>query len=225
MPDSFQELRNCVIFLYRKSDPNTRIEGLLAETDPLLLRAPEIVHASGRVERLASSLSVPKDDVLRVGRRQSFCIDSQLAKSSQSAGKTDRPLVPWGGFSGSAAEHLLGSASPSSDWDQFSANKRLFGVNAGISFNENLYTIPLDRSSAQYQALKAEVEEIAAEIEAGRSCSTIDDALGADYDHQHPGADEELKFAQVSRPSTKSGVLKSSSLNPDATPFYPTGFD
>ncbi|MGG6496640.1 UNVERIFIED_CONTAM: hypothetical protein NY603_27335, partial [Bacteroidetes bacterium 56_B9] len=49
------------------------------------------------------------------------------------------------------------------DWDQFAANKRLYGVDT--DYNEEMYTTSIDRSNPEYRRRELEAERIAAEIE------------------------------------------------------------
>lgn len=80
-------------------------------------------------------------------------------------------------------------------WDQFEANKRLFGATS--SYDENIYTTRIDRSDPTYRVKEAEAARIAREIE------------GTDIDNAHvreerglvstEGGDEEDKYSGVRR--------------------------
>jgi hypothetical protein len=89
------------------------------------------------------------------------------------------------------------SRSSTSTWDQFETNERLYGVRS--DFNEDDYTIPIDRSDPSYRERAAKADRIAREIESGqtnnahvaeeRGHSAVDDS----------GLDEEDKYSGVIR--------------------------
>lgn len=93
------------------------------------------------------------------------------------------------------------------EWNQFAENERLFGIKT--SFDENQYTIPIDRNSLDYQIKLKEAERIAHEISKSnlfrddfhsreeRIVNHIKDDSGIkDEDDQ---SDEESKYSSVRR--------------------------
>ncbi len=59
-------------------------------------------------------------------------------------------------------EATFGPGASNSSWDQFAVNKTLFGVTA--SFDEDVYTTKLDRSTADYKERERKAQRIADEI-------------------------------------------------------------
>lgn len=53
-------------------------------------------------------------------------------------------------------------AASDGPWDQFAANKQLFGITTG--FDENVYTTKLDRTTSDFKEREAKAARIAAEI-------------------------------------------------------------
>ncbi|KAF8910612.1 hypothetical protein CPB84DRAFT_1930138 [Gymnopilus junonius] len=59
-------------------------------------------------------------------------------------------------------DETFGPSSGNTSWDQFTVNEQLFGVKA--SFDENVYTTPLDRSAPDYKERERKAQKIANEI-------------------------------------------------------------
>ena len=59
-------------------------------------------------------------------------------------------------------ELTFGPGSNNTSWDQFAANKELFGVTT--NFDEDVYTTKLDRSAADFKERERKAQKIANEI-------------------------------------------------------------
>lgn len=76
-------------------------------------------------------------------------------------------------------------------WDQFKANERLFGLKP--TFDEDIYTMKLDRSSAHYKKYAKEAEMIAREIDSATSTNIhVEEERGRIVD-----LDEDEKYGSV----------------------------
>lgn len=105
-------------------------------------------------------------------------------------GNKDRSLRKWTEHSNTSLEQSLESPHNQSNWDQFATNERLFGVKT--TYDENLYTIAIDKTSQDYLKLEKEAGKIASEIMSGRKESVHSD-------HEVDYSDEEEKFSSVIR--------------------------
>lgn len=99
-------------------------------------------------------------------RKDSFATDTEISKTEAkgAAGKA-RELARWEDVvpqPHQAIELDEEATRLGTQWDQFEVNHKLFGVST--SFDENIYTIPLDRSSRAYKEREAEAQRIAAEM-------------------------------------------------------------
>lgn len=114
---------------------------------------------------MASSLpGVDQDDF-----QKRFCGDSQIKRS----GMRERELKAWSGDSEGmgTSEGLEGHRiTEKAKWDQFKANEEKFGVKT--TFDENLYTTRLDKSSSFYKERSQEAERLSREI-LGEECTNI----------------------------------------------------
>lgn len=143
---------------------------------------------------------------------QTFATDAEI---SGSAGPLrERELARWEGSS-EGAEALVGSLEeeagpPGVGWDQFDANKRLFGVET--SFDEAQYTTIIDRNSEEYRKLERKAERLAAEI----TGSTANAAATGNINNVHLAEerglhvddgqmDEEDRYGAVVRPPSSPG--------------------
>ena len=97
---------------------------------------------------------------------------------SKAAPRRERELKAWAddipenstasGRSGHTDELTFGpGAAHGSNWDQFAANEKLFGVKAG--FDEEAYTTKLDRSAPDYKEKERKAQALANEIMAVRA--------------------------------------------------------
>lgn len=92
-------------------------------------------------------------------------------------------------------------------WDQFEANKRLFG--ATTSYDENLYTTRIDRSDPLYKQKEAEAARIAREIENSETDNPhVREERGLTIE-----GDEEEKYSGVRRDDTNFPPLQSGQPN------------
>jgi hypothetical protein len=95
--------------------------------------------------------------------RKAFNTDTGISKKQAAGGP--RELVAWNDDSsldldGDLEDFQTNSGTAS--WDQFETAKKMWGFES--TYDENLYTTRLDKSSPVYRAKAAEAERIAAEI-------------------------------------------------------------
>ena len=75
-------------------------------------------------------------------------------------------------------------------WDQFEANKRLYGITT--DYDENFYTTTIDRSDPLYQQRSAAAEKIAREIEEGNALNAhVAEERGLLHPHDRETNDED----------------------------------
>ena len=85
-----------------------------------------------------------------------------------------------------------GPAGSNGAWDQFEANKRLYGITS--DYDVNLYTTAIDRSDPQYKDHLARAEKIAREIEASNAMNAhVAEERGLAPAVDDGGMDEEAK--------------------------------
>ncbi|KAI1817648.1 hypothetical protein GGS20DRAFT_582368 [Poronia punctata] len=88
---------------------------------------------------------------------------TDAAISSSRAGR-ERPLQPWVAPAGSeGADMTLEKPLTGRTWDQFAANERQFGITS--TYDENIYTTPINKAHPQYKERLARAEKAAKEIE------------------------------------------------------------
>jgi hypothetical protein len=99
----------------------------------------------------------------------------------------------------------LESTGRSTEWDQFSTNERLFGIQS--NYDENLYTTTIDRSNPQYAQRAARAEQIAKEIEGSAPLNSHVREERGGHATADDGGDEEDKYSGVRRdyPQLSSG--------------------
>ncbi|KAH9898712.1 hypothetical protein F4778DRAFT_771743 [Xylariomycetidae sp. FL2044] len=131
------------------------------------------------------------------GASPGFRTDSAIGSSRPGR---ERPLQPWVPPSNSdGVDMSLEKASGAGGWDQFAANANLFGVKS--TYDENIYTTPLDRSDPQYKERMAKADRTAREIERSAAGTAhvaeerVMDYAGGD----DKGGDEEDKYSGVKR--------------------------
>jgi len=95
-------------------------------------------------------------------RNSDFSTDTDISGHGQFRERVLQPWVPEGDSANSVDLNLDAS---SSDWDQFELNKKLFGVET--SWDENIYTTALDKSSKEFKQRAMKAARIAQEIEKG----------------------------------------------------------
>jgi len=98
------------------------------------------------------------------GNRPGFRTDASISNTRNAGGRELQRWVP------DAPDNTDGGLEASSNrgngngqWDQFAANKALFGVDT--TYNENFYTTALDKNSSNYKSRAAAAERVAREIE------------------------------------------------------------
>jgi hypothetical protein len=150
-----------------------------------------------------------------------FATDTEISKTKPNGAKGGpRELAKWEASDAPGAHLTLEATSPTaklgSHWDQFAVNKQLFGITT--SFDENIYTIPLDRSTKDYKARETEAEKIAEQIMstvAGKSGNIhLAEERGEEIDDS--GMDEEDKYGAVVRDSEAADKVATS------TPHVPS---
>lgn len=108
----------------------------------------------------------------------------------------ERALQRWEP-SGDSNVDLSLESSGTTGWDQFEANKKLYGVES--SYDENIYTTQIDRSNPQYRQREAIAEKVAREIEGSTPANShIAEERTRDADRTD-GLDEEDKYSGVTR--------------------------
>lgn len=123
----------------------------------------------------------------------------------------ERDLQRWTPSDDNDVDMSLGNSNVA--WDQFAANEQLFGLKS--NYDENHYTTPLDRSSAQYKQHEARAARLAKEIESNSSNNShVREERGHNGDEGD--ADEEEKygvfsaqhFSEAKAPCRYSGVQR-----------------
>ncbi len=124
-------------------------------------------HCCGAIEFPADSIALFKG----------FRTDSDISQGARSPRErplqawtpdpnhgTHQPMIPNGGSLRNQDDATFGpSANSGQPWDQFEANQQLFGVTA--TFNEEVYTTPLDRNAPDFKEREARAIKIANEIQ------------------------------------------------------------
>lgn len=108
----------------------------------------------------ATATSVNLSDTASTANVSDFQTDADISRAAGMG--RERELRPWRPDSDGYDEHLEHRTDERKQWDQFAANEKLFGIRT--SFDENEYTIPLDRESSDYKRRETEVERLASEI-------------------------------------------------------------
>jgi hypothetical protein len=90
----------------------------------------------------------------------------QTGSDTATAPTSAPPLLPVPGNYGQGHTDDVtfgpGASSAGASWDQFAANAQLFGVHA--SFDEDVYTTKLDRTSADFKERERKAQKLANEI-------------------------------------------------------------
>ncbi|PIA92602.1 Ataxin-2 [Cercospora beticola] len=109
----------------------------------------------------------------------------------------ERELQPWQADPSTDVDLSL-EVTSGGEWDQFAANKRLYGVDT--DYNEEMYTTSIDRSNPEYRRRELEAERIAAEIERSAPANAhIAEERRRDAQCDDAGGDEEDKYSGVRR--------------------------
>lgn len=108
----------------------------------------------------------------------------------------ERQLQRWVDDGPAPADGSLESgrnSKPTGGWDQFAENERRFGLKT--DYDENIYTMPINKNDPQYKQKVAAADKIAREIEHSVATNShvaeerIIDNVGGD-----DGVDEEEKY-------------------------------
>lgn len=110
--------------------------------------------------------ALTRSDDQSTSGKDSFVTDVEITtkgKKEQVGGKP-RELAKWDEDAESTTNVnlTLDGGRLGSQWNQFEVNKQLFGVQT--SFDENIYTTPLDRNAKDFREREAEAQRIANEI-------------------------------------------------------------
>ncbi|KAI4629532.1 uncharacterized protein J4E87_003796 [Alternaria ethzedia] len=108
----------------------------------------------------------------------------------------------------------LESTGRSNDWDQFSANERLFGVKS--NYDENIYTTTINKNDPQYAERLARAEKIAREIEGSSATNSHVREERGGYTAADDNGDEEDKYSGVRRDLTNLSSGQSNRYTPPA---------
>jgi LsmAD domain len=152
-----------------------------------------------------------------LGINSAFRTDADI---SASVNRSEKVLQPWVPEAGPDVDLSLESGQ--TDWDQFEANKRLFG--ASSTYDENLYTTQIDRSAPSYSRREADAARIAREIERTTSTNAhMREERGQAIEND--GEDEEDKYSGVRRDDLNFPPLASGGPNKYTPPARraPTG--
>lgn len=163
-----------------------RYEGVIASTggegDTLGVTLKDVKEISSPGQPLKESLFIasvnidtwssgPADAKLTNG--DSFKTDTDI---SQKAPRSERPLQAWaddipenstasGRFNTDDVTFGPGASQTGNQWDQFSANEKLFGVKT--TFDEDAYTTKLDRNAPDFKEKEKKAQAVANEILSG----------------------------------------------------------
>lgn len=157
---------------------NQRLEGILAAAaddsgtpGAVLRNARDVANAGAPIqETLFIAAQSIASCVPAQGQPGAFRTDGDISSASGAGGA---PRAPWAGPpppanpNANVDELTFGTSSGTSQpWDQFQANKEMFGV--VTSFNEEAYTTALDRNAPDFKEKERKAEIIAKEIMAVR---------------------------------------------------------
>ncbi|RPA81826.1 hypothetical protein BJ508DRAFT_326068 [Ascobolus immersus RN42] len=144
-------------------------------------------------------------DVSLVGCRSDWSHERRVktdAEIAQRAVKAVKALEKWDG--GIEFDYSNLEDSSVGNWDQFSANERLFGIKS--SFDEHQYTTKIDRTAVDFDIREKTAANIALEIESKGQQSVTKTALSTGLLGTHS---EEEKYSAVARTSNIEPISKS----------------
>ena len=110
--------------------------------------------------------------------------------------------------------------SGNSNWDQFEANERLYGIKS--DYDERFYTTSIDKSSPLYQQRAAAAEKMAREIEASGAMTSHVAEERSQAMANDSGLDDEDRYSGVKREFAPSTARQSNTYTPPAK-RAPTG--
>ena len=157
------------------------------------------------------------DKTLRLlGASSSFKTDADI---SGSGGIRERNLKRWEPSANSGVELSL-EDSGNSNWDQFEANERLYGIRS--NYDEKYYTTTIDKSNPLYQQRAAAAEKMAREIEASGAITSHVAEERSQAITNDGGLDDEDKYSGVRREFAPLATRQSNTYTPPAK-RAPTG--
>ncbi|KZF25565.1 hypothetical protein L228DRAFT_266030 [Xylona heveae TC161] len=134
----------------------------------------------------------------------------------------ERTLQRWEPSADSEVDMSLESTTGAAGWDQFEANKRLYGLES--DYDETMYTTSINRNSPLYHQRAAHAERIAQEIESGNTTNAhVAEERGIKLPDS--GLSEEDKYSGVQRGAAEFPPLTSGRPNKYTPPAKrpPTG--
>eukprot|EP01117_Protostelium_nocturnum_P007993 TRINITY_DN2848_c0_g1_i3.p1 TRINITY_DN2848_c0_g1~~TRINITY_DN2848_c0_g1_i3.p1 ORF type:complete len:786 (-),score=346.74 TRINITY_DN2848_c0_g1_i3:166-2523(-) len=158
-----------------------------------------VIYPNEFVQLIAKDVAIDT----RFKSERDFGTDSEISGFGTTL--KERELQPWIPSDGKDLESFSldgpSAAKERKNWDQFEANRNLFGVET--SWDENHYTIPLDRKSAAYKSKAGEAARIADEIERGITSNPhLAEERGQQGNNEE--IDEEDRYSSVLR--DQSGI-------------------
>lgn len=113
-----------------------------------------------------------KDVSFDIRSEREFATDTDISAHMHGGAPRERELQPWCPDPQDPNSSIdLSLEARHTQWDQFAVNKDKFGVTT--SWDEDLYTTPLNRETEDYKKRQREAAKIAQEIEKGTSSSNF----------------------------------------------------
>lgn len=148
-------------------------------------------------------LSAPAAKLIETSSSSQFKTDAET--SAKQGAVTERKLIRWVPdedlASAVALEQLSERAEP---WDQFAVNKDKFGVES--SFDEDLYTTPIDKSHPEYESRAKKAEDIAIKIHASSPNGNHHIVKERNFKVEDIGIDEEDKYSSMKQASISTAA-------------------
>lgn len=121
-----------------------------------------IIHGKDIVNIIAANMTLSSDDTATPQHLpDGFVVDTEISGFKE---MKERELKPWMAPEDDVPRNLsLEHQGGSTSWDQFAVNERLFKVKT--TYQEEIYTTKLDKSSAFYRQKASAAQKIADEIE------------------------------------------------------------
>ncbi|KAI0124840.1 LsmAD domain-containing protein [Xylariales sp. AK1849] len=154
--------------------------------------------ANGPSKKDIPNMAYQKKDTM-AGKSQNGAFRTDSAISSGRLGG-ERVLQRWQPDKSDTFDGSLEKSGSTGNWDQFSANEKLFGLKT--DYDENIYTTQIDKNHPQYRERAAAAERKAREIERSvASTSHVAEERTMDYSGSgnDRGEDEEDKYSGVKR--------------------------
>ena len=129
------------------------------------------------------------------GSAVKFQTDADISGNQLRGERTLQPWIP----EGPESTKLSLESGGTGEWDQFATNRQLFGTHS--TYDENMYTTTIDRSSESYKRREVNAARIAREIEGSQSTNAH---MREERGHvaENEGDDEESKYSGVRRDDT-----------------------